>query len=224
MVLSFFRRGESGMESITAKVIGMLGDARHSFDLATSTVLEGVDPESVRDEIYATDQRINRTEQELRRELIVHVSVQGTEDIGDVLGYILLIKKIERIGDQAKNVFDLATEGVSLAKAPDAGAFQEDHRTISEMLGELAQLFADQDVDRVADFRARADAMRAEQERHIRTLMHSDEPGHWAVPRAVLHRYLKRIVANLAGVASTITEPIQHQDYFDHGATDITDD
>ncbi len=212
------------MESITAKVTGMLADARHSFDLATATVLAGVDPDEVRDEIYATDQRINRTEQELRRELIVHVSVQGAEDIGDVLGYILLIKKIERIGDQAKNVFDLATEGVSLAGAPDAAGFVEDHQAISAMMDELAGLLANQDVDRVQDFRARADEMRAIQEQHIRTLMHSDEPGHWAVPRAVLHRYLKRIIANLAGVATTVTEPIQYQDYFDEGATDITDD
>ena len=224
MVLSFFRRGESGMESITNRVVGMLADARHSFDLATATVLGGMDPDEVRDELYATDQRINRTEQELRRELIVHVSVQGADDIGDVLGYILLIKKIERIGDQAKNVFDLATEGVDLSKAPDAAGFIEDHQAISDMLDELAALLTEQDLEKVKDYRARADSMRVEQERHIRTLMHSDEPGHWAVPRAVLHRYLKRIVANLAGVATTVTEPVQHQDYWDEGQTDITDD
>ncbi|MDZ7677646.1 MAG: PhoU domain-containing protein [Acidimicrobiales bacterium] len=224
MVLSFFRRGESGMESVTTKVVRMLSDARHSFDLATATLVGGVDPADVRDEIYETDQRINRTEQELRRELVVHVSVQGPDDIGDVLGHILLIKKIERIGDQAKNIFDLATEGVSLADAPDAAGFIEDHQTISNMIDELAALLADHNVERVAEFRTTADAMRIEQERHIRMLMHSDEPGHWAVPRAVLHRYLKRIVANLAGVATTVSEPVQYQDYYDEGRTDITDD
>jgi phosphate uptake regulator len=224
MVLSFFRRGGSGMEQVSNKVVGMLADARHSFDLATSTVLGGVDPEAVRDEIYSTDQRINRTEQELRRDLLVHVSVQGANDIGDVLGYILLIKKIERIGDQAKNVFDLATEGVDLSQAPDAGGFVETHQEVSNMLDELAVLIVDQDEAKVNDFRSRADAMRIEQERLIRELMHSNEPGHWAVPRAILHRYLKRIIANLAGVATSVTEPVQYHDYYDHGETDITDD
>jgi phosphate uptake regulator len=224
MVLSFFRRGESGMEQITNKVVGMLADARHSFDLATSTVLGGVDPEAVREEIHSTDQRINRTEQELRRDLLVHVSVQGAADIGDVLGYILLIKKIERIGDQAKNVFDLATEGVNLADAPDAAVFVDVHQALSSMLDEVAVLLTEQDEEKVEEFRTRADAMRIEEERRIRELMHSDEPGHWAVPRAILHRYLKRIVANLAGVASSITEPVQYHDYFDAGQTDITDD
>ena len=224
MVLSFFRRGESGMEHITQRVVGMLADARHSFDLATSAVLDGVPPDQVVDEIRSTDTRINRAEQELRRELIVHVAVQGVEDIGDVLGYILLIKKIERIGDQAKNVFDLADEGVSFAGSEDVEQFRSVHQAISEMLDEVAQLLLEPDPDRIAAFRARADDMRAEEEGRIRELMHSDAPGHYAVPRAVLHRYLKRIVANIGGVITTVTEPIQTQDYFDGGETDITDD
>ncbi len=224
MVLEFFRRGESGMDLITNKVVGMLVDARHSFDLATSALLGGVDPEEVREEIHATDQRINRTEQELRRDLLVHVSVQGAFDIGDVLGYVLLIKKIERIGDQAKNIFDLATEGVDFSATPNTEGFLETHQAISEMLDELAVLVVEQDPEKVQEYRARADAMRIEQERFIREHFHSEEPGHWAVPRAIHHRYLKRIIANLAGVATSLVEPVQYHDYFDEGQVDITDD
>lgn len=224
MVLSFFRRGESGMEQITHRVVGMLADARHSFDLATSALIEGVPAAEVADEIHSTDGRINRAEQELRRELIVHVAVRGADDIGDVLGYILLIKKIERIGDQAKNVFDMADEGISFAEADDREEFAAVLHTISQMLDEVAELLVDPDPGRIADFRARADQMRAAEEVHIRELMHSEAPGHWAVPRAVLHRYLKRVIANLGGVITTLTEPVQTQDYFDAGETDITDD
>lgn len=224
MVMSFFRRGEPPMEHITQRVVGMLADARHSFDLASATVLRGAPADTAADEIRSTDDRINRAEQELRRELVVHVAVQGAGDIGDVLGYILLIKKIERIGDQAKNIFDLADEGVSFAGADDVESFAEVHAEISTMLGEVAELLVDPDEERIADFRARADALRVAEEARIRELMHSDRPGHWAVPRAVLHRYLKRIVANLASVITTVTEPVQTQDYFDEGRTDITDD
>lgn len=224
MVMSFFRRGESGMEQITNRVVGMLADARHSFDLATATLLQGVPAADVADEIHSTDARINRAEQELRRELIVHVAVQGADDIGDVLGYILLIKKIERIGDQAKNIFDLSDEGIDFAGADDVQQFVDVHMAISAMLDEVAELLVDPDPERVADFRARANSMRAQEEAHIRQWMHSDLPGRHAVPRAVLHRYLKRIIANIAGVITTITEPIQHQGYFDEGSTDITDD
>ncbi|QGG93657.1 PhoU domain-containing protein [Actinomarinicola tropica] len=224
MVLSFFRRGESGMEQITQRVVDMLHDARHSFDLATSALVDGVPAGDVADDLHATDERINRAEQELRRELIVHVAVHGGDDIGDVLGYTLLIKKIERIGDQAKNIWDMAGEGVSFAEADDREEYASGLRAISEMVDEVAELIVDPDPDRIAAFRARADAMRVAEEARIREFMHSDEPGHWAVPRAVLHRYLKRVVANLGGVVTTLTEPVQTQDYFDEGRTDIDDD
>ena len=208
MVLSFFRRGESGMEHVTAQVVSMLGDARHAFDAATTAVLAGVDPELVAADIRDTDERINRAELALRRELVVHVAVNGASDIGEVLGYTLLIKKVERIGDQAKNIFDLALEGVSLAGAPDVGEFVESQRAISTLFGDVAALLSDPDPDALAELKARADRMRVAEEAHIRELVHSPEPGHWAVPRAILHRYLKRIVANLAGIALMVGEPV----------------
>ena len=95
MVMAFFRKGESGLDQIANRAITMLGDARHSFDLASAAVLSGVDPGEVGEDIRQTDERINRAEQELRGELVVHVSVHGADDIGEVLGYTLLIKKIE---------------------------------------------------------------------------------------------------------------------------------
>jgi len=202
------------MEHVNKRVVDMLSDARRSFDLATSALLSGVDPASVSEELWATDARINASEQELRRELIVHVSVSGAEDIGDVLGYTLLIKKVERIGDQAKNVWDLADEGVSLAGAPDVGEFLAVHQQVSAMFGEVAALFSDSDPDpeRLAAFKSKAHDLRIAEEAQIRALMHTTETGSYAVPRAILHRYLKRIIANLAGILTSVTEPIDESD------------
>ena len=66
--------------------------------------------------------------------------------------------------------------------------------------------------------------MNRECEQKIHDYMRSDAPGHWAVPRAVLHRYWKRIVANLAGIVTSAIEPIQSLDYTDNGSTDLVDD
>ncbi|MEZ5247631.1 MAG: PhoU domain-containing protein [Acidimicrobiales bacterium] len=222
--MSFFRRSDGGgFEAITARTVSMLADARHSFDLASTAVLSGADVRTVADDIRATDERINRTEQQLRGELVVHVSVQGSDDIGEVLGYTLLIKKIERIGDQAKNILDLAEEGIDLSRAPDSAELTRIRRTISDMMGEAADFLSGADMDEAAAFRERADMLRGELEAKIRDCMHSDLPGHEVVPRAILYRYWKRIVANVGGVVTTATEPLQHQGYFDDGTTDIDD-
>jgi hypothetical protein len=42
--------------------------------------------------------------------------------------------------------------------------------------------------------------------------MHSDEPARHAVPRAMLFRYCKRIVANISGVVTTLSRPLDRRD------------
>lgn len=211
MVMSFFRRGESGLDQIAHRTITMLADARYSFDLASAAVLSGADPAAVGPDIRDTDERINQAEQDLRGELVTHVAVHGSIDIGSVLSYTLLIKKIERIGDQTKNILDLAEEGVSLVGQPDIEEMLAIRRTISQMMTETAELMVSEDADEIAAFRERGDTLRFELETKIRGYMHSEEPGVYAVPRAILYRYWKRIVANLVGVVTSATAPLQHK-------------
>ena len=206
-MMSFFKRGGTSLERITGHIAEMVADARHSFEAATDAVLSPVDLAVAAEDIHNTDQRINQTEQRVRRELIIHISVQGAANIGTVLGWSLLVKKVERIGDQAKNILDLALEGVNLAEAEDRDDYLAARDVIASMFDEVAELIAQPDRGRAERFKARADVVRAGHEQRLRDLVHASQPGHWAVPRAVLHRYLKRIVANLEGVALTITDP-----------------
>lgn len=224
MVMTFFRKGPGGLEHVETKSIAMLADARHSFDLATMALLSGSLPESVADDIRATDHRINQAEQDLRTELVVHVSVHGTFEIATVMGFILLLKKIERIGDQAKNILDLAEGGVSLAEGDEADFRHEERAVVSAMFGEAGELLAEPDADRVADFAERTKRLTHVHQDKIDSYMHSERPGSEVVPRAIYYRYLKRIVANLLGIVGTATEPLPHIDYLDNGQTDITDD
>jgi phosphate uptake regulator len=224
MVMSFFRKPESGLDHISHQTISMLGDARHSFDLASMVILSGADAAAIGADIEATDDRINKAEQALRSELVVHVSVRGGGDIGLVLGYTLLLKKIERIGDQAKNIFDLAADGVSLSGADDIDEFVARRQEISKMYVEAADLLASHDDAAAKLFLARSREVNDACGAKVREYMHSDRPGSWAVPRAMLYRYWKRIVANLGGIVTAAIEPIQNIDYLDDGATDIDDD
>ena len=92
------------------------------------------------------------------------------------------------------------------------------------MYVEAADLLASQDIDAARDFLKRSFALNELCGAKVREYMHTDRPGSWAVPRAILYRYWKRIVANLAGVVTAAIEPLQHIDYLDDGRTDIDDD
>src|SRR5665811_1629924 len=113
MVLEFFRTPkESGLDHIEQSVATMLTDCRHTFDAAMNALVGGTDPAAVADDIRGTDRRVNEAEQEIRRELVVHASVHGSGDVSTILAYMMISRMLERIGDNAKNVFDLAEEGV----------------------------------------------------------------------------------------------------------------
>ena len=208
MVMSFFSKREGGLDHIVSRAVGMLGDARHSFDLATLALLTNTDTAAVEADIRETDQRINHMEQQLRSELVVHVTVQGASDIGSVLGMILLLKKIERIGDQATNVLDLAESGVRLAGETDTEAMLAERGLISTLFGEAADLLAERNDERNEEFATRVLALVAEHQAKIESYLHSDRPGREVVPRAIYYRYLKRIVANLLGIVRTAADPL----------------
>lgn len=228
MVFAFFRGSseDTGLDAIVSKSVGMLGDARHSFDLATLALLSDTDTAAVADDIRETDQRINAAEQELRSELIVHVSVQGGADIGTVLGFTLLLKKIERIGDQAKNILDLAeTDGVSLAGTPEVEDLLAGRQAVSLLFAEAGDLLSatSPDDDALSSFADRSQAVSADYQAKILDFMTSERPGHEVVPLAIYYRYLRRIVANLTGVVRTSSEPFPRMDYLDDGAVDTDD-
>ncbi|HJL98679.1 MAG: PhoU domain-containing protein [Acidimicrobiales bacterium] len=208
MVLSFFRAGDSGLDHVVTRSVAMVNDARHSFDLACTALMSGADPRSVADDVRETDLRINANEQQLRGELAVHISVHGPNDIGEVIGLILLLKKIERVGDHAKNILDLAESGVSFSEEPDIDELIEERRIVSGFFAEASEILAEHDGI-PEGFRDRLAGMTSQIQSRIDGYMTSDQPGHQVVPRAVYHRYLKRIVANLNSAVLAATEPVR---------------
>jgi phosphate uptake regulator len=215
MVMSFFRRpDESGIEHIEAQVQRMVNDARHTFDLALNAITGG-SVETVADEVRRTDRRINVTEMEIRRELVVHFAVHGGADATEMLVFMNMIKDLERIGDYNKNIFDLAEEGVSFAGADDLEHILAFRDETSSRIAEMGEILAVQDGERARAFIARGDEIRHEFDGLISELVHSTEPAVTAVPRALLYRYLKRVTAHCLNVVSSVVMPVDRLDYFD---------
>jgi len=204
MVFSFFRSGEEGgLEHVQHEIVSMVGSCRHSFDLAMGCLVTDADIAPIGDEIRSTDWTINGIEEQVRRELVVHTAVRGGADVGAVLSSLLIVKKLERVGDQAKNIFDIAAEGVRFSGAPDYERFVDYRNRVSQLFADVASALAEPDGADVAGIDERAGQMMRACDGIVNDLMHADDPAHYAVPRAMLFRYLKRICANLTSVATT---------------------
>ncbi len=223
MVMEFFRRSAEGsLERVEQRILRMLADTRHAFDEAMDALIGGADPTVLGPDIRETDGRINASEREIRRELVVHAAVQGSEDVSTILAYMIVIKKIERIGDNAKNIFDLAAEGVRFTDAPDCDRLVRLRDEASSMIGETSEIFGERDTEGAKEFTARGDKLLDEFDELVVELIHSDDPASESVPRALLYRYLKRVVANLLGVVSSVIVPVDQIDYFDASGTNET--
>ncbi|MGI8791919.1 MAG: PhoU domain-containing protein [Acidimicrobiales bacterium] len=208
MVLKFFQSKETALDHIGHQVVGMIGSCRHSFDLAMSAFVTDADITPIGAEVRSTDREINGVEETVRRELVVHMAVTGSSDVGTVLGFLLMVKKLERVGDQAKNVFDLAAEGVRFSGAPDYERFVDFRNRVSTTFADAVAILGNPDEVDPAPMVSRSQELMDTFDELVNELIHSNEPGSFAVPRAMLFRYLKRIVANLVGVVTTMTEGV----------------
>jgi phosphate transport system protein len=198
----------------------MFADDRHAFDLAMSALLGGAAPDSVGDELRATDHAVNEAEREIRRELVVHASVHGGVDTPAVLVYMSIVKDVERVGDYAKNIFDLARDGVTLRDDPDAPALLALRDEVSRLITRVGDIFRRSDTEEAREVLARGDELLDEFDHRVSALVRGDDQGTHAVATALLHRYLKRIVAHLLNVLSAVVMPVDRLDYFDEDPED----
>ena len=214
MVMSFFRSDEGGISQIESQVQRMIADARHTFDLAMNAVTGGA-VETVAGEVRRIDRQINVTEIEIRRELLVHISVHGAADAGEMLVFMNMIKDLERIGDYNKNIFDLALEGVSFSGDEDLEQILGFRDELSSRIVLMGEILDTRDEDRARAYIERGDHLRREFDGLVNELVHATAPALVAVPRALLYRFLKRVAAHCANVVTAVVMPVDRLDYFD---------
>ncbi len=213
-------RGSEHLERIEAKVQAMLAHDRYEFDLAMAALLGEVVPQEVNQDLRSTDQQVNRLEREIRRELIVHASVFGGIDSPSVLIYMSVVKDIERIGDYAKNLLDLALDGANFSQVADQEEWRRLSTEISQYIAEAGEAFRTRNAARSRDLRRKGDRLLDFFDDRVSEMIRADDRGAQAVARALAYRYLKRVVAHLMNLLSAVIVPFDKLDYFDEDPED----
>src|SRR5690606_39173389 len=113
---------------------------------------------------------------------------------------------------QAKNIFDLAAEGVRFTGTDDAEELRALGSEVSTRLGEAVALLGEPTDEATRPFLDRCQERMDDLDRRVNALIHSDAPARVAVPRAMYFRYLKRILANVAGALEVFIQPVERVD------------
>jgi phosphate transport system protein len=77
------------------------------FEASTHS-LRKADTGEVSVDIYKIDKQINSYERDVRRKVMTHLTISGPADLASGLILVSVVIDIERIGDYAKNIYDLA--------------------------------------------------------------------------------------------------------------------
>ncbi len=208
-------RGRRGarIEAIESKLKKMLERDRHEVDLAMSVLLGDLAPAEANDEVRSSDQRVNEAEREIRRELVVHASVFGSIEIPCVLLYMSIVKDIERVGDYAKNLIDLALDGANLQQAPDFADWRALAAQVSAFVGDSTEAFHERDTTRTRTLIAQGDRLLTVFDDSVSALVKGADQDPSPVARALALRYLKRVVAHLVNVLTAVVMPLDCLDY-----------
>lgn len=221
MAFKFRREGDAErLDRIEATLQRMIVDDLLAFELAMSALLGERSPHEVGAELRATDHGVNRAEREIRRELVVHASVLGAIDTPAILVYMSIVKDIERIGDYAKNLFDLASDGVDLSTGMHTGEITSLAKDVPTFLTAAAAAFRDRDDEQAKALLRDGDVLLDRFDARVSELVTDEHPDHQAVAVALAHRYLKRIVAHAMNVLSAVVMPVDRLDYFDEDPED----
>ena len=192
----------------------MLEDGRHVFDLSANALLGGTDPETVKDDIWETDKRINRTERRIRRRIVTHIAAHGGSSLASDLVLMSLVKDAERIGDYSKNIFDLALLGRGFPREVKDDLV-ELRATMSRMLAKARNIYSSEDEDDARAFIAQAEGIARHCDARIEAMVMREDNDGLSANSALVYRYFKRISAHAMNVITSLLVPVDRLDYWD---------
>lgn len=193
----------------------MMIDGLHMFDLASNALLAGTETEVIRKELFGADQRINRNEQKLRRQLIVHASVNGATSFPTCLVFMSIAKDAERIGDYCKNLFDLAASRIEERELAAHSELLSVKERLGRQLRLMTQVYGAQDQERAREVMLEAEKLQDDCDRHIEAFIQrkDQEKGKDRIVSTLAFRYFKRICAHSKNICSSIVQPVDLLDY-----------
>ncbi len=214
-LLSFWKEKDF-LKEVFGDFEKMLNDTEDMFKKVCKKLLEGKSEEGLKDRIYKIDREVNRLEKEIRKRIVEHLSIQGSVDLPASLVLMSVVKDAERLGDYAKNIFEV-TE--LLEKPLDKNIFEDlfgdlDKKIINEFSQTRAAFI--ESNEKIA-----RDILIIEREivkicdEIINKLSKSSFPTNIAVCLTLLARYFKRTAAHLTNIASSVILPISDLDFFD---------
>lgn len=161
-------------------------------------------------DVYATDQKINHYEREVRRKTMTHLALGQDANLHGGMVLISIVIDIERIGDYTKNIVDLALRHPERLKC---GPFQKRvgriESTVMKAFNTLIEALPSSDNEAAREVMSEHWWITRKADDIVNQLIDGESgiEGPDAVAIALYARFLKRISAHQMNIASSIVNP-----------------
>ncbi len=181
---------------------------------ASVTSLRSRDDGSVDVDLRGMDKRINKFEREVRRKVLTHLIVSGPSDLSAGLMLVSIIVDIERIGDYAKNIYDLACYH---PRRLDGGALEPEIAAVeartSHLFREMVTTIRESDQEKarqiMADYKEKG-GLSYDCDSIVEKIVSGKAPdltGATGAAIALYVRYLKRIGGHSRNIVTSVVNP-----------------
>jgi phosphate transport system protein len=214
--LSVFRKSDLFTQALEESY-SMLDLDLVMFEASTES-LRRSDHSDVALDVYALDKRINAYERDVRRKVFTHLLVSGAHNLSSGLILVSVVIDIERIGDYAKNIFDLARSHSARLHAgslePEVAAIEIQ---VADVFRKTVPAFRTGDADQarliMTDYKETLSATCESIVTRIVSGMADDLPPADAAAVALYVRYLKRIAAHCRNIGTSLVNPFHRLGY-----------
>ena len=185
----------------------------HKMFLASSETLRLKDTAELPFNIHQTDRKINKYEREVRRNVLTHLTIAGTQNVVPGLVLVSIVIDVERIGDYTKNIAELAMKHPARLKA---GPFEKELTEIEDVIRDhfpkVIQVLANQDKELGRSVMQRENVTARKSDKIVSDIITQNNKSKSlsmqdAVVLALYVRHLKRINGHLNNIATSIVNP-----------------
>ncbi len=216
-VLSLFNRDDLYTQALE-EAHEMLDIGLKMFDASVESLRRHDDGAMPMVDVYAMDKEVNRAERDVRKKVMMHLTVSGPADLASGLVLVSVVIDIERIGDYAKNIYDLARWHPRRLEAGSLEAQVADiERRVGRLFGEMVVAFKASDVEMArAIMLEYKEHLSTDCERVVMQIVAGEvtdlSPGD-AATLVLYVRYLKRVSAHARNLVSGIVNPFHRIGY-----------
>ncbi|MEE8576415.1 MAG: PhoU domain-containing protein [candidate division Zixibacteria bacterium] len=162
-------------------------------------------------DVRKMDKKINKFEREVRRNVLTHLTIAGTQNLVPGLALVSIVIDVERIGDYTKNIAGLAKiHPARLQGGKHESTLKSIEDKIEENFTAVIDVLKTQDTGQARAILLAEEQMGKKSDAIVEDLVVATNKTITtkdAVSLAMYARYLKRINAHLTNIASSIVNP-----------------